>query len=82
MSINIFPNPAFKFLNCNWENENVEILNIYILDQSGKIIFSKGFNNGKQSVQLEINIANWSSGIYFARFSTKEKTGVLKFAKI
>ncbi len=58
--ITIYPNPTNKLIVI--ENLVNKIQNIEILDISGKIIFSKDYNN---VYKTEINTSNFNSGIYF-----------------
>lgn len=74
-SVNIFPNPANKYI----EIESDNIQNIKVSDISGKIIFSKNYNNLSKT---QINIEDFNSGIYFVTIYTNSKIITKKISVI
>ncbi|GLR20039.1 T9SS type A sorting domain-containing protein [Portibacter lacus] len=82
LQIKAYPNPAIDVLNLSWKNMNKGIQNIQVLNQGGKIVFIKDFTEGLAVENLKINISQWSSGIYFIKYTNTEQIGVLKFAKL
>ncbi|MFK7772751.1 MAG: aryl-sulfate sulfotransferase [Saprospiraceae bacterium] len=68
-SFSIFPNPVNTLLSIENRNVNNEEINIY--NSLGKLILTTKIPIGK----TEINISNWSSGIYFLQ---NQRTSFLK----
>ncbi|MBN2891252.1 MAG: T9SS type A sorting domain-containing protein [Bacteroidales bacterium] len=70
----IHPNPADKFLNVNYLDSNFELLNLQIIDLSGKIV--KTFVNSDNSETLDVSDLEQGTYILFVqigenRFSEK-----------
>ena len=64
-SIQIFPNPASKFINIEFKNELANNLQIEIIDQSGKLVYSNKIS--KPSNSIKIDVSKFATGIYFAK---------------
>lgn len=71
-SLRIFPNPTTNFLYLQLENSDLKVLKITIFDNVGKAILDQPF-------QKEINVANFTSGIYFLKIITKNGIVSRKF---
>lgn len=73
-SINVFPNPATRFLNMRAVNRDVTIKNVVLTDATGKTILNKEVNNTESYLPLD-GIAN---GSYFLRLTTTENKSIVK----
>jgi len=67
--INIYPNPSNGIFYLDYKNLNSEKLEISIVDLTGKIIYSKYIENNN----LEIDLTNFSKGLYIISFKTDSK---------
>ena len=61
--VTVFPNPTNGILNVKVSKSNIQIKKLYLMDVSGKIIFSS-FNT------KEINVGAFSKGLYFLSIET------------
>ncbi len=68
-SLKIYPNPAKETITINWENEDLEKLNVKIYNLSGMIIIEKDVRN-----RDVISIATLNSGLYILQLSKGGKT--------
>ncbi|WKW46168.1 T9SS type A sorting domain-containing protein [Myroides sp. JBRI-B21084] len=75
---NIFPNPAKEYINIT-NNENLIINQIKIYNNTGKLLSTQNYNH---KVELQINVANLSSGSYILHLQTVKGTAIKKFIKI
>lgn len=74
-SIVVYPNPASSSLNFSIANDIV-LSDISIFDITGKLVISsKDFSSNS------IDVSNLQSGVYFAKFSSQDKTVTRKFIK-
>ena len=64
-SINCFPNPASSFVNLEFSIENDSKLDIILVDNLGKLVYSNSslFNSGVNRITLPLD--NVSKGIYY-----------------
>ncbi len=75
-AFNIFPNPTSNLLNINYIHEENKIADLTIFDVLGRNVYQ---NNIQQNTQLDVS--NWSNGIYFCRIQTGNQFAVKKFIK-
>ncbi|MBW6480577.1 MAG: T9SS type A sorting domain-containing protein [Bacteroidales bacterium] len=68
----IYPNPANDIFTVEGKN----IQSIEITNELGQIILRKEYNDANN--QIDVNISNLSSGIYFVRILANEKTAIEK----
>ena len=64
-SMNCFPNPASSFVNLEFSIENDSKLDISLVDNLGKLVYSNSslFNSGVNRITLPLD--NVSKGIYY-----------------
>jgi len=74
-AISIYPNPADQIINIEL-NKLDDFVGLEIINIEGKVIYE----NNKDK-DLELDIENWQSGVYFVKIVTEKETGVLKFIK-
>ena len=72
IDFSIFPNPANKQLYLKPESNFNEAVSIYILNEVGEEI--EKFNIEKFNNELEFNIENYSSGLYFIKVESLKGT--------
>lgn len=63
----ISPNPASDFVTIS-NSENLKIKNVELFDLNGRIIKSAKFND---LVNIEINLASFSKGMYLLKIDTE-----------
>jgi len=75
LGITIFPNPANDVINIDYNNNNVENVNIDLFDIYGELkgSYNKAMNN--------IDISSLQNGLYLLKFQTKDKVIIKKFIK-
>ena len=75
----IYPNPFNARLQIDFDIGNSDKVEIAIFDVTGRVIATHAFNNnssGKNSIIL--NSVNWSSGMYFVKIFSQDKTDMKK----
>jgi hypothetical protein len=73
ISVNVFPNPSWDTLTVKWGNKDFE--KVEILDQSGKVVFSKPLRKTQREIELHPQL---SEGIHMIRLTGKDRTLVKK----
>jgi hypothetical protein len=76
-SLVLFPNPANQQLNLTFEKSITGYISI--TDALGKVVYSYTINN--PIIELPIDIANFSNGIYYLSYRNKEVSIHKKFIK-
>ncbi len=71
----MYPNPSHNSI--NFITDTKEINKISISDCLGKLIYSNEFSDK----EFSIDVSNFTSGIYFATFTSQLKNSTLKFVK-
>lgn len=74
--LNIFPNPASEKVNIFMNYEGNENLNVVITNSVGKEVYRTGNAFVQGETNLEIPVSQWSNGIYFVQFQSKDGTKV------
>ncbi|GJM34606.1 MAG: hypothetical protein DHS20C18_36070 [Saprospiraceae bacterium] len=66
--VNVFPQPASNQVQIRFELPEASMLQIQIMDSSGKLLMhhNKHFDSGQQS--LDLNTSEWAKGLYFYTF--------------
>lgn len=72
----IFPNPAAGNIHINFNQPDIERVEIF--NASMQLVFSQ---NVKDAFGLTIDVASWSSGIYFARLTGNTGSSSIEFIK-
>ena len=75
--VSIFPNPVSDVLFCNI-NANFAIDRFIIYNSFGQFVYCQDCN-GISSCSLELNISNWSNGVYFVKFLGDQQCHSSKF---
>jgi hypothetical protein len=71
-SFNIYPNPAHQIINLNFSDPVKGIVNIRIIDMSGRIIKSVQFQKSSCILQQSISINDLSKGLYIIELSIRK----------
>jgi extracellular elastinolytic metalloproteinase len=81
--LRLFPNPANDFLNINiLVNSPTKDADVSIVSVDGRVMWQqKTAFNGVKELLLPVNMADFSSGIYFVKVRTDEKTLIEKVVK-
>ncbi len=72
--ISVFPNPTNSFINICSESKGIEMMKIDLLDITGKILHSETFQNN-----LQLNLLEYTSSVYFIRVYDKDNNSVKTF---
>ncbi len=78
-AILVFPNPGQGQFNVEFQNESDERCTMTILDIYGKMVSEGTIDVVKGNNSIELDLSNYSNGIYLLRIST---AGSTKFEKI
>ena len=62
-NVNLYPNPTDGLLNINFDNYNSEVVNMQIIDLTGKVVKNGAFTNSFNKV----DVSNLNKGIYFVK---------------
>jgi hypothetical protein len=78
---NLFPNPAYNELSFTL-NDNSSNITLEVFDVSGKQVkFIQYSNSGNGEFNYSMDISHLNSGLYFCKFSNREKRVIKKFVK-
>jgi uncharacterized repeat protein (TIGR02059 family) len=66
--VTIYPNPAADFINISIEEPTLQVDKVWIIDNSGKIVFEKILNPVTRNLQFPLNL---KTGIYLVDLSLK-----------
>lgn len=73
-SINVFPNPVTNKLSVQWSGNDWQDAQLLISDVSGKVIDDLPVDQ----TTFEINLTNYSPGVYLFRFNTSDGRSAVK----
>ena len=74
--LSIYPNPTDGIVSVEINSPHKAKVTMEIIDVNGNIVYSDIFNSGNATE--EINLASFSSGIYFVRITSKDYLGFRK----
>lgn len=74
---NLYPNPASSVVNIT-NSENMLVKQVTIYDVAGKLLRTQSFNN---ETEIQLNVANLTSGTYLLHLKTETGTAVKKLVK-
>ncbi|MFC2137799.1 T9SS type A sorting domain-containing protein [Bacteroidota bacterium] len=80
-NINIYPNPVNELLNIDFESNKSSVAEFIIMDISGNIIFKESNQINRRYNSINIDINNFSSGLYFINIKTNTFNKTVKFIK-
>lgn len=63
----VYPNPCFEKFNISYNSPIPEEMNIQIFDLTGILLKSESFEQNYESKELQLDIKNYPSGLYFIR---------------
>lgn len=79
-AMQIYPVPAYNYLNVNIELHNVEATQMRIVDTYGKIISTNNFSD--KVINTKIDVTTLAAGIYYLEFGNKNGRTLEKFVVI
>lgn len=71
-SVRIYPDPADEIVNIDFEKWKGE-KEISIADVTGKVLFQKTIESGNDIKKLNIDVSQFTGGVYLVQFKNKEK---------
>jgi subtilisin family serine protease len=74
--VTLYPNPVSNQLFIEVESEELVDVSYQIFDVTGKVIKTAALKASQQ-----IDVSNWSNGVYFVRINGKDENRTLKFIK-
>jgi len=79
--INIFPNPAAEYVTITADFDQVENNITYIVtDATGRVVYMEN-RAGIQNDVLNLDVANYTQGVYFVTIQTENGTSTQRFVK-
>ena len=78
----VFPNPTTNNINIEFEAKKEAILNINILDITGKIVFSNTIQSILGSNSVELKMDALEAGLYFIEMSDSNSSKRIKIVKL
>ncbi len=70
-SVKTFPNPASEIMNISFENQSANDLDVAVYNGLGQVVFRKEIN-GEVNVEMEINVGDWTGGVYNVVFQNND----------
>ena len=75
--VKIFPNPGKEEFHIQM-NSDIELIQVQIIDLTGKLVFSKEFSNVMRFESFSLDLSALNKGVYIARFITKNESSSYK----
>ncbi len=75
----LFPNPASEFIKLELNMNSKDDLQLQVLDNSGRQLFSKTMDGVQGRIVEEINLSNWPQGIYHIQLTSEQGTATHNF---
>jgi hypothetical protein len=66
----VYPNPTASYLHIDWNVKRMSIIEVEILDISGKVIYSQTLQSAGKGFQLDVS--HLEEGVYFLHLNTDE----------
>ncbi len=70
-SLKVYPNPAKNYLKISLESSDISSVKLFIVDISGKVIFTNIVQLSKYTNDLDLDISSIKSGTYLLRIISK-----------
>ena len=80
-SIQVYPNPVADKLSIEISNQFKEGFSVNIFDQAGKTVFKEQYESSNINGFVDIEMTNYSPGIYFLQFVHGENNFIQKIIK-
>ena len=80
-NVKVFPNPTTQFFNYSFILKNEATVEIEIYDMTGRFIFSKKENGLKGWNELQTDISDLQSGVYFFKVKMEDDGMIAKIIK-
>jgi N-acetylneuraminic acid mutarotase len=74
----IYPNPTNDILNIEFSNRDNQVLEIEILDITGKIIYQKEYKNNNAHFVEQLNLSDYKNGVYLVKVRQADRIYVRK----
>ncbi len=83
LSLTLYPNPASEDLIIEFDSETNTLVQIEIIDLSGRVVLRSSHNSNSGTQQVEVNVSELTAGIYIAQISVgSEFKSVSRFQKL
>lgn len=76
VAFNVYPNPTNGIVKIDWASLSQKPNSVQIFDITGKLLITKNLDNNELSTEL--NIAEYTNGIYLVKIITKDGNTVIK----
>lgn len=81
-SLEIYPNPTHENINVVFDARSAQSAVVYLSDMTGKVLFSKGYNNMNGEFTGEISLENLPKGTYILNVKTDGLSAQRRIIKI
>ncbi len=79
--INAYPNPVSDHLTIEWFADKSSNTQLQLFNQQGSSVLEQSFDSTKGFNQLELNIENLPTGIYFLKYIENERIATTRIVK-
>ena len=79
--VNIYPNPVQSLLNIEFNSEDAKPVSYQLTDMSGKVMIEGNFAPGIGLSNYNLNISDFTTGVYILRLNQNRKQGIYKIIK-
>ncbi|MFA7327807.1 MAG: T9SS type A sorting domain-containing protein, partial [Candidatus Kapaibacterium sp.] len=79
--VNIYPNPVSNILSIDFVSENAKPVSYQLTDMSGKVMIEGNFAPGIGLSNYNLNISDFTTGVYILRLNQNRKQGIYKIIK-
>ncbi|MBL4654209.1 MAG: T9SS type A sorting domain-containing protein [Bacteroidia bacterium] len=76
--LNCYPNPATEFINIEFANETTNILELSLVDITGKVLYSESNIRELKKYTINLEKLGITQGIYFIQLETNQATSMQK----
>jgi hypothetical protein len=79
--VDVHPNPASDFVNITYQSNSGDAVRIEIIDVLGKMVHSQDFATSSGISEIQIDMSDFSQGIYFVKMDDGAQTVTRKIMK-
>ena len=79
--VNIYPNPVSNILSIDFVSEDAKAVSYQLTDMSGKVLVEGNFAPGLGLSNYNLNISDFTTGVYILRLNQNRKQGIYKIIK-
>lgn len=78
----VYPNPSEDLFNVNITDAYRGLTNINVFDELGRLVFTETLNKDSEVLKAQVNINNYSNGVYMLQITSAEKSSTQRIVKL